>query len=91
MRSINPNGIFVLAKPDIAETKSKSGLSLGEQSREVPKTAVIEAIGGSVVGFKQGDRIVYKDYTTTEIKLDGVDLVVLEHEDILGTIIEVEG
>jgi chaperonin GroES len=88
MKTIVPNGAFVLAKPDEVQTASRTGLMLGEQSREVPKTAVVEAVGDSVVGFKQGDRIIYKDYTTTDIKLDSVDYIVLEHIDIIGVIVE---
>lgn len=90
MRTIKPNSVFVLAKPDEADKQTTSGIILGELSREAPKTAVVISMGDSVVGFKEGDRIIYKDYTTTEIKLDGEILAVLDQEDILGTIIEVK-
>lgn len=64
---------------------------LGELSREAPKTAVVLSMGSSVDNLKEGDRIIYKDYTTTEIKLDGETYAVLDQEDILGTIIEAKG
>ena len=88
MKTIKPNRQFIVAKPDEVETTNASGWQLGELAREVPKTAVVTAIGDSATGFKVGDRIVYKDYTTTEIKLDDVDYIVIEHIDVIGKIVE---
>lgn len=88
MKTILPNSNFVFATPDEAKTKTDSGFQLSESSRDEPKTAVVVSVGDSVVGFKAGDRIVYKDYTTTDINLDGTTHVMLEHLDIMGKIVE---
>lgn len=86
MSFIKPNKQFVVAKPDEVEKQSSSGLLLGEQARDIPKTAVITSVGEDVTNFRQGDKIIYKDYTTTDIKLGDVEYIVLEHIDIIGTI-----
>lgn len=91
MRTIKSRGTFVVAKPDEADKQTLGGIMLGELSREAPKTAVVLSMGSSVDNLKEGDRIIYKDYTTTEIKLDGETYAVLDQEDILGTIIEAKG
>lgn len=86
--TIQPNKQFVVALPDEAMTATSTGILLPEQSRDIPKTAVVQAVGEDVTNFQAGDRIIYKDYTTTEIKLDDVNYIVLEHIDIIGTIVE---
>lgn len=88
MNIIKPNKQFIVAVADEAMTITSTGILVPEQSRDDPKTAVILAVGDDVTGFKAGDRIIYKDYTTTEVKLDDVDYIVLEHIDVLGTIME---
>jgi chaperonin GroES len=35
---------------------------------------------------KVGDRIVYKEYATTELKVDGVEYLVVNEEDVLATV-----
>ena len=37
-------------------------------------------------GVKKGDKIVYKEYSTTEIKHDNKDYIILKEEDILATL-----
>ena len=32
---------------------------------------------------KKGDKIVYKEYSTTEIKVDDKDYIILKEEDVL--------
>ena len=42
-------------------------------------------MGKDVKDIKKGDKIVYKEYSTTEIKIDGVDYIILKEEDVLAT------
>ena len=65
--------------------KTKSGILLGE-AKEKPAYAVVESVGSEVKDVKKGDKIVYKEYSTTEIKLDGKDYIVLKEEDVLATL-----
>ncbi|MBO7657103.1 co-chaperone GroES [Candidatus Saccharibacteria bacterium] len=65
--------------------KTKSGILLGE-AKEKPAYAVVESVGKDVKDVKKGDRIVYKEYSTTEIKLDDKDYIILKEEDVLATL-----
>lgn len=64
--------------------KTKSGILLGE-TKEKPAYAVVESVGPEVKSVKKGDKIVYKEYSTTEIKVDDTDYIILKEEDILAT------
>ena len=65
--------------------KTKSGILLGE-AKEQPAYAVVESVGSEVKDVKKGDKIVYKEYSTTEIKLDDKDYIILKEEDVLATL-----
>jgi chaperonin GroES len=64
--------------------KTASGILLGE-AKEKPAYAVVESVGPEVKGVKKGDKIVYKEYSTTDIKMDGKDYIILKEEDVLAT------
>lgn len=83
--SIKPLADRVVAKKE-AETKTTaSGILLGE-AKEKSNLAVIESVGPDVKEVKKGDRIVYRDYSATEIKIDSEEYLIIKEEDILATI-----
>ena len=65
--------------------KTKSGILLGE-AKERPAYAVVESVGPEVSSVKKGDKIVYKEYSTTEIKIDEKNYIILKEEDVLATL-----
>ena len=75
----------VVAKTEQPLEKTKSGILLGE-AKEKPAYAVVESVGPDVKTIKKGDKIVFKEYSTTEIKLDDTDYIILKEEDILATL-----
>ena len=83
---LQPLGDYVVAQAEEAESKTKSGLYLPDNAKEKPKTAKIVAVGPAARQVKVGDRIVYKSYSTTEIKLDDKEFVLVKEEDILATV-----
>jgi chaperonin GroES len=93
--SIKPLADYVVAVAEEASTKTASGLYLPSGTTEKPKVAKIVAVGPGKVGddnervpmmLKVGDRILYKSYSPTEVKLDGVDYLLIKEEDVLATI-----
>ena len=48
--------------------------------------AKVTAVGPDVKGIKVGDRIVYKEYSTTELKIDGAEYLIVKEEDVLATV-----
>ena len=82
--AIKPLKDKVVAKKEAPLTKTKSGILLGEE-KETPAYAVVEAVGPEVKSIKKGDKIVYKEYSTTNIKIDDEDYIIVAEEDILAT------
>lgn len=83
--AIKPLKDRVVAKKEQPRTTTASGILLGE-AKETPAYAVVESIGPEVKGIKKGDKIIYKEYTATEIKLDNKDYLIIKEEDILATL-----
>lgn len=83
---IKPLADRVVATREAAQTKTASGLYLPDSSKEKPVMATVQAVGPDVKGIKKGDRILYKEYSTTEIKIDGAEYLIVKEEDILATL-----
>ena len=75
----------IVAKIEKPLEKTASGILLGE-AKEKPAYAVVESVGPEVKEVKKGDKIVYKEYSTTEIKMDDKDYIILKEEDVLATL-----
>lgn len=86
MSSLNPLADWVVAEAEEAATKTASGIYLPDAATEKPKTAKVLKVGKDVKEIKSGDRIVYKDYSTKEVKLDGKEFILVKAEDIIATV-----
>ena len=83
---LKPLADYVVAQAEEAETKTASGLYLPEKAAEKPKTAKVVAVGKDAKQVKVGDRIVYKSYSTTEVKVGRDEYILMKEEDILATV-----
>lgn len=83
---IKPLAEYVVAQAEEAESKTASGLYLPETAKEKPKVAKVLAVGTSVKEIKVNDRIVYKSYSTTDVKLGKDEYILVKEEDILATV-----
>lgn len=83
---LTPLGDYVVAVAEEAETKTASGLYLPEKAAEKPKTSKVVAVGEGAKQVKVGDRIVYKSYSTTDVKVGGTGYILVKEEDILATV-----
>lgn len=83
---IKPLGDRVVAVREKAAEKTASGLYLPDNAKEKPVTAAIQAVGKDVKDVKVGDKILYKEYSTTEITVNGTEYLIVKEEDILATI-----
>lgn len=82
---LNPLHDMVVALKEQPMEQTKSGILLGE-AKETPAYALVESIGPDVKTIKAGDKIVYKQYSTTEIKLDNQDYILVKEDDVLATL-----
>jgi chaperonin GroES len=83
---IKPLADRVVAVREVAATKTASGIYLPDNAKEKPMIAKVLAIGPDVKGIKVNDRIVYKDYPLTELKIDGTEYLIIKEEDVLATV-----
>jgi chaperonin GroES len=84
--NLQPLADWVVAEQEEAVTKTASGLYLPDKAAEKPKIARVIKVGAKVKEIKTGDRIIYKSYSTTELKVDGTEYILVKEEDILATV-----
>ena len=92
--NIRPLFDKILVKPIEAETTSPGGIILSGSAKEKPAYAIVQAVGeGGLVDGKEvkmvlkvGDKVVYGKYAGNEIKLEGVEYVILRQNDVLAVI-----
>lgn len=83
---LTPLGDYVVAQTEEADSKTKSGLYLPDKAQEKPKTAKVVAVGPTAKQIKIGDRIVYKSYSNTDVKVGTDDYILVKEEDVLATV-----
>ena len=75
--------------------KTKGGIIIPDSAKEKPIEGEVVAVGtGKVLeggkvrplDVKAGDRILFGKYAGTEIKVDGVDHIILREDEVLGVI-----
>ena len=85
----------VLVRRVAEEEKTKGGIIIPDAAKEKPAEGEVIAVGsgkvdekGKVrpVAVKKGDRILFGKYSGNEIKIDGVDHLILREDDILGVL-----
>ena len=95
MANFRPLYDRVLVKRVESETRTGSGLYIPETAKEKPQQAEVIAIGtgrltdnGETIDLvvKPGDRILFGKYAGDEIKLEGIDHIILRESDILAVI-----
>lgn len=83
---IKPLADRVVAVREEAKTQTASGIYLPDNAKEKPVLAMVAAVGPDVKGIKVGDKIVYKEYSTTELTIDGTEYLIVKEEDVLATV-----
>jgi len=90
-----PLGDRVIVKPLEEEGKTKGGIVLPDTAKEKPQEGEVIAVGdgklldnGQKVALqvKKGDKVLYGKYSGTEVKIDGVEHLIVREEDILAII-----
>lgn len=83
---IKPLADRVVAVREVAKTQTASGIYLPDNAKEKPVVAEVKAVGPDVKGIKVGDKIIYKEYSTTELTIDNVEYLIVKEEDVLATV-----
>jgi chaperonin GroES len=94
-KKLRPLGDRVVVQPTPGEETTKSGIVIPDTAKEKPQEGTILAVGpGRVLDdgkreemdLKPGDKVLYAKYGGTEFKLDGEDLLIMSHKDILAVV-----
>jgi chaperonin GroES len=92
---IRPLADRVVVKRLEQETKTKGGIIIPDTAKEKPVEGLVVATGNGKVqkngklrelDVKKGDRILFGKYSGTEVKLDGVEHVILNEDDVLAVL-----
>jgi chaperonin GroES len=85
----------VVVKRIDAESKTTGGIIIPDTAKEKPQTGEIAAVGpggrdeaGKLVpiDLKVGDKVLFGKWSGTEVKLDGIELLIMKESDIMGVL-----
>jgi chaperonin GroES len=94
---LRPLGDRLLAKrlDEDKEQRSTGGIIIPDTAKEKPMEGEVRAVGrgrrledGTIqkLDIKIGDRILMSKYAGTEVKIEGVEYLILREDDVLGVI-----
>jgi chaperonin GroES len=91
---IKPLNDNVLLKKEEPETKTKSGIILSPNANKEENVGVIVAVGSGKVedgkkipmSVKKGQRVIFEKYSTTEIKYEDEEYLLVPENKILAVI-----
>ena len=78
-----------------SEDKTAGGIIIPDTAKEKPQEGEITAVGpggrdesGKLIpiDLKVGDRVLFGKWSGTEVKLDGVDYLIMKESDIMGVL-----
>src|ERR1700757_64934 len=87
----------VVVKRIEAEEKSAGGIIIPHTAKEKPQKGEVSSVGpggrdeaGKLIpiDLKAGDRVLFGKWSGTEVKIDGVEYLIMKESDIMGVIEE---
>ncbi len=85
----------ILVKRVEEEKQTRGGIIIPDTATEKPIEGTVVAVGKGKIGddgkkipldVKKGDRILFGKYGGTEVKVDGVEYLIMREDDVLGII-----
>ncbi len=93
---IKPLADYILIEPLEKETKTASGILIPDTaSKERPQEGKVLAVGAGKIDengkthpiqIKIGEKVMYKKWGGTEVKVEGKEMLLVKEEDILAII-----
>ena len=90
LQPVNQNVILDVSE-EANEQKTAGGIIIPDTAKEKPKFAKVAALS-NIEGpeIAVGDIVFYKEYSGTEIELDGAKFLVVPYADVLAKLVETE-
>ena len=78
----------ILLKPELAESKTASGIIIPDTAQEKTQKAVVVAVGDDKEKIKVsvGDKVIYDKYAVTQIKIEGEEYLIVKANDVIAVI-----
>jgi chaperonin GroES len=82
-----------------AEAKTASGIIIPDTAKEKPQQGEVIAVGpgrrdesGKLIptDLKANDRVLFGKWSGTEVKIDGVEYLIMNESDVMGVLVEAE-
>jgi chaperonin GroES len=92
---IRPLHDRVVVKRLEEETRTAGGIIIPDTATEKPQRGEVIAVGNGARGddnelipldVKPGDRVLFGKWSGTEVKIDGVELLIMKESDIMGVL-----
>lgn len=93
--NLKPLGDRILVKRLEKEGEKVGGIIIPDTAKEKPQEGTVEAVGpgkkndkGEIVqmNLKKGDKILFGKYSGTEVKIDGVEYLIMNEDDVFGVV-----
>jgi chaperonin GroES len=84
--NVKPLGDRVLVKIKESESKTAGGIIIPQTAQEKTQTGIVVAVGTDteVIKVKADDEVMYDKYAGTQIKVNGVEHLLVKMGDILA-------
>jgi len=89
----------VVLKRIEAEEKTTGGIIIPDTAKEKPQQGEVVAVGpggrdeaGKLIpiDLKAGDRVLFGKWSGTEVKIDGVEYLIMKESDVMGVLTDTE-
>ena len=88
--NIKPLADRVVIEPLPAQTQTASGLFIPDSAQEKQQRGKVVAVGNGKNDYEMtvaiGDTVLYGKFAGTELKLDGMDYIIMKEEEILAIV-----
>lgn len=93
--SFRPLHDRIAIKPIQQEEKTLGGIIIPDTAKEKPMQGEVIAVGKGARGengtvhpleVKVGDKVLYGKWAGTEVKVDGLELIIMKESDVMGII-----
>ena len=91
---LKPSHDYVVLEKVKEEEKTQSGIILTQKAKDEPSHGIVVALGpgktedGKLIpiDLAAGQKVIYKKYSGTEVKVDGEELLLIKADDILAIV-----
>lgn len=81
-----PLGNKIVGRMEQTSNQTNSGLYLPDAAKKKPVMASVLAVGPEVSDVKEGDKIVFVEYTQTDVELGDEQFILISEEDVLAKV-----